>query len=152
MRLDEFLTKHQVPFRRMKHMPVYTANRIAQVLHIPGNEMAKSVLVRTQHGYVLAVVPATHCVDLERLRQSLGESEIELASEDEIEQLFPDCERGAIPPFGSLYHLMTMVDQSLAKDKEIFFEGQDHEEALCMTFDDFATIEHPRMGRFASRL
>jgi Ala-tRNA(Pro) deacylase len=151
MRLDEFLTNQRVTFRRLHHEPVYTANRIAQTLHIPGREMAKSVLTRTPHGYILAVVPATHRVDLERLRQELGENEIELASEEELEQLFPDCEPGAMPPFGSLYHVLTMVDQSLAEDEQIVFEGQDHEEAICMTYSDYTALEHPRVGQFATR-
>jgi Ala-tRNA(Pro) deacylase len=151
MNLYELLNSRHVPFERLQHRPVYTANRVAQALHVPGREMAKSVLLRTGHGYVVAVLPATHRVDLERVRADLGEEQVEMACEEEMDQLFPDCERGALPPFGSLYQLPTVVDESLAQDEEIVFEAQNHEEAIRMAYRDFETLEHPRHGRFAER-
>ena len=152
MRLDEFLSNQHVPVRRLHHQPAYTANRVAQALHVPGREVAKSVLVSTGHGFVLAVLPATHRVDLERLRQDLGEERVGLATENEMERLFPDCERGAMPPFGSLYQLPTLIDESLAEDEEIVFEAQDHQEAIAMAYRDYVAVEHPRMGHFAERV
>lgn len=152
MKIDEFLTSRQVPFTRLPHRPAYTANRVAQTLHVPGQEMAKSVLVRTPHGHVLAVLPATHRVDLDRLRLDLDEREAELATESEMEQLFQDCERGAIPPFGSLYQLTTVVDESLTADDEIVFESQNHEEAIRMAYRDYEAVEHPRVGHFGQRV
>ncbi|HEY8504993.1 MAG TPA: YbaK/EbsC family protein [Gemmataceae bacterium] len=151
MRLDEFLSSRHVPFTRLSHPPAYTANRVAQALHVPGKEMAKTVLLRTGHGYVLAVLPATHRVDLDQLRQELGEEEVWLATEEEMDKLFPDCERGAMPPFGSMYHLPTLMDEALAADEEIVFEGQNHEEAIRMTCRDYLAVEHPRVGHFAYR-
>jgi Ala-tRNA(Pro) deacylase len=151
MRLDEFLSDLKVPFTRLPHRTEYTANRVAQSLHVPGKDMAKTVLVRTGHGHVLAVLPATHHVDLDRLRRDLKEDQVDLATEGEMEQLFPDCERGAIPPFGSLYQVPTLVDESLTQDEEIVFEGQTHEEAIRMRFRDYESVEHPRLGRFATR-
>jgi Ala-tRNA(Pro) deacylase len=97
----------------------------------------------------LAVLPATHQVDLHRVREKLGQDSVELASEREIERLFPDCEPGAHPPFGSLYNLPTLLDESLAKDTEIVFEGQNHEEAYRMSFQDYEAMEHPMKGDFA---
>jgi Ala-tRNA(Pro) deacylase len=151
MRLVDFLNRQGIPHTRLHHRPAYTANRIAQVLHVPGKEMAKTVLVRTDHGHVLAVLPATHLVDLECLREALGEEHAWLASETEIETLFPDCERGAMPPFGSLYDLPTLIDESLADDEEIVFEGENHEEAIRMKYADYLAAEHPRIGHFACR-
>ncbi len=151
MKLDDFLTTRHVPFQKLHHPPVYTANRIAQTLHVPGQEMAKSVLLRTGHGYVLAVVPATHHVDLDDVRECLGEELVDMASEEDMDKVFPDCERGAMPPFGSLYQLPTLVDDSLAQDKEIVFEGQTHEDAIRMSYRDFKAVEHPRTGHFAYR-
>ena len=151
MRLDEFLTEKHVPYTRLQHRSAYTANRVAQVLHVKGKDMAKCVLVRTSKGHLLAVLPATHRVDLERLREDLGEDQVGLASETEMDLLFPDCERGAMPPFGSLYHLETLVDDSLAEDEEIVFEAQTHEDAIRMSYRDFETVEHPRHGHFACR-
>jgi Ala-tRNA(Pro) deacylase len=149
MRLDEMLFDRQVKFERLSHRPTYTANRMAQALHVPGREVAKTVLVRAGRGYVLAVLPATHKIDLEQLRQRLGEDRVEMASEEEMDRLFPDCERGALPPFGSLYHIPTVVDETLAEDEQIVFEGQTHEDAIRMRFCDYEAVEHPARGRFA---
>jgi Ala-tRNA(Pro) deacylase len=151
MKLDEFLTTRRVPFEKLTHRPAYTANRIAQMLHVPGRHLAKSVLLRTGHGYALAVLPATHRVDLNKVRDCLGEERMELASEDDMQRLFPDCETGAMPPFGSLYQLPTVVDDSLAEDKEIVFENQTHDKAIRMAYSDYEEVEHPRHGRFAER-
>jgi Ala-tRNA(Pro) deacylase len=97
------------------------------------------------------VLPATHRVDLERLREDLAEEQVGLATESEMEQLFPDCERGAIPPFGSLYQMPTVVDESLAEDDQIVFETNNHEEAISMAYRDYVAVEHPRVGHFAWR-
>lgn len=151
MRLEEFLESRRVPFEHLMHRPAYTANRTAQALHVPGRDMAKSVLLRGNHGYCLAVLPATHQVDMELLRREIGEEWLELASEPEVATTFHDCETGAMPPFGSLYRLPTVVDQSLAEEERIVFEGQTHHDAYRMAFRDFMEAEHPKMGRFGKR-
>jgi Ala-tRNA(Pro) deacylase len=152
MRLDELLTNRQVAFEHLHHRPSYTANRTAQVLHVPGKEVAKTVVIRVDGRYVLAVLPATHRVDLEQLRQDLGAQEVEMASEAEMDRLFPDCERGAVPPFGSLYHLETVVDESLSADEQIVFDAQNHEDAIRMRYRDYEALEHPRVGRFGRHI
>jgi Ala-tRNA(Pro) deacylase len=152
MKLDEYLTNQQVPFERLPHRTAYTANRIAQLLHVPGKEMAKSVLLRSKRGYILAVLPATCQVDLAKVETDVGDNEVSLASEAEMEQIFTDCERGAIPPFGSQYRVTTVVDDSLATERRIVFEGQNHEEAIRMAFRDYISLEHPRVGHFACRM
>src|SRR5262249_18207847 len=149
MKLDELLTSRHIPFERLYHRPAYTAQRVAEMLHVPGKDVAKTVLLRTDQGYVLIVLPASLKVDLERVRQCLGDDSAELASEPEMDQLFPDCERGAMPPFGSLYHLPTLVDESLAEDERIVFEAQNHEQAIRMTYHDYEAVEHPRKACFA---
>jgi Ala-tRNA(Pro) deacylase len=151
MKLDELLADRHIAFERLPHRRTYTANRMAQVLHVTGKEVAKTVVLRTAHGHVLAVLPATHHVDLEQLREDLGEERVELASEEEMDRLFPDCERGAMPPFGSLYQMPTIVDESLAEDQTIVFESQDHEQAIRMAYQDYEALEHPRKGHFAYR-
>jgi Ala-tRNA(Pro) deacylase len=152
MRLDELLTNRQVAFEHLHHRPSYTANRTAQVLHVPGKEVAKTVVIRVDGRYVLAVLPATHRVDLERLRQDLEAQEVGMASEAEMDRLFPDCERGAVPPFGSLYHLETLVDESLSADEQIVFDAQNHEDAIRMRYRDYEALEHPRVGRFGRHI
>ena len=93
MKLDELLESRHIPFERLHHRPAYTANRVAQTLHVPGKEMAKTVLLRTGRSYVVAVLPATHQVDLEQVRQQLGEERVEMAAESDMDRLFPDCDR-----------------------------------------------------------
>jgi Ala-tRNA(Pro) deacylase len=151
MRFEDLLVSRHIPFQRLPHRRTYTANRMAQALHVKGHEVAKTVLVKTGHGPLLAVLPATHHIDLEELGHELGEDRVELASEEEMERLFPDCECGAVPPFGSLYQVPTIMDDSLATDETIVFEGPHHEEAIRMALRDYEAIEHPRRGHFAHR-
>jgi len=148
MRVDEFLSEHRIPFERISHDPVFTSNDLAQNLHISGKEVAKAVLLRSFKGYFLAVLPASCKVDLGLMSQEVGDEQVAMASEDEMEQLFPDCDRGAIPPFGSLYRLPTLVDEALAADDRIVFEAQCHDQAIRMKFRDFDAMEHPRHGHF----
>jgi Ala-tRNA(Pro) deacylase len=152
MNLDDFLNSRRVPFEHLHHRPAYAANRMAQALHVPGRDVAKTVLLRTEHGYVVAVLPATHHVDLAEVRRELGVERVEMASEAEMDRLFPDCERGAVPPFGSLYHLETLVDESLTADERIVFDAQSHEDAIRMTYRDYESLEHPRKGHFAHHI
>lgn len=149
MRLDDLLTDRHIAFQRLHHRPTYTANHTAQALHVPGREVAKTVLLRAGRGYLLAVLPATHKIDLEQLRQRLGEDCLEMASEEDMARLFPDCQRGALPPFGSLYQLPTVVDETLMQDEQIVFDAQTHEDAIRMDYRDYEAIEHPAHGRFA---
>ena len=149
MKIDQFLDDQNVMFERMPHRQAFTAQRIAQVLHVPGREMAKCVVIKTDHGPVLAVLPATHRIDLECLRRELGENHAELAAEADMGQMFPDCEPGAIPPFGSLYHVRTVMDETLADDDKIVFEAQTHDEAIRMNCRDYLAVEQPRMASFA---
>src|SRR5262249_736121 len=151
MDLNKFLADRQIPFEQFHHHPAYTAKEVAEGLHVPGQEIAKSVLLRVPKGSVLAVLPATHSVDLAEMGRDLGAAEVEMASEQEIEQIFPDCERGAMPPFGSLYRLPTIVDETLTEDERIVFDAQSHQDAIRMAFRDYAALEHPRIGHFAHR-
>jgi Ala-tRNA(Pro) deacylase len=151
MRLEDLLVSRHIPFQRLPHRRTYTANRMAQVLHVKGREVAKTVLLKTAQGHMLAVLPATHQINLEELREDLGDARVELAGEEEMDRLFPDCERGAVPPFGSLYQLPTIMDDSLAEDETIVFEGPNHEQAIRMSFQDYEAIEHPRRAHFAHR-
>jgi Ala-tRNA(Pro) deacylase len=152
MKLDDLLASRRVPYQRLHHEPVYQANRMAQMLHVPGRKVAKSVLLRAGRSYVLAVLPAPYKVDLERMGAELGEDSVNVASETEMDQLFPDCEVGAMPPFGSLYHVPTFVDESLVHDTEIVFEAAHHTEAIRMNFRDYEELEHPIHRQFALRM
>jgi Ala-tRNA(Pro) deacylase len=151
MKVTEFLDQCHVDYELLEHRDAYTAQRMAQILHVPGREVAKTVLLRDggQRDYILAVLPATKRVDFRRLGQALGGAKVELASEPEMNQLCPDCEPGALPPFGSGYGMRTLVDESLCEDETIVFEGNTHHEAIRMKFRDYRRLESPTVASFA---
>ena len=151
MNVQEFLNGRKVKYKAIAHRDIYDAQRLAQELHTPGREVAKTVLLRADHAYayVVAVLPATKTIDFKKVSAALGGSEIELATELEIKEHCPDCEIGTLPPFGSQYGMQTLVEESLAKDEEIVFEGNSHHEAIRMRYDDFHQIEEPLVAKFA---
>jgi Ala-tRNA(Pro) deacylase len=122
---------------------------MAARLHVPGKNVAKSVVIRCEQGFALAVLQAPRQVDVDKTCEALHSRSVELADEEELPQLFGDCELGAIPPFGSQYGLKTLVDENLADDEYIVFEGNTHEQAFSMRFADYARIEHPTVAPIA---
>ncbi|HEV3120374.1 MAG TPA: YbaK/EbsC family protein [Isosphaeraceae bacterium] len=152
MSINEFLRSRQIPFETLLHHPARSAAKLAQSVHLPGKMVAKPVLLKAGSQYVLAVLPATHRVDFERLGMVLGAGELRLASEDEVEQVFTDCERGAVPPFGHLYGLRTVIDASLAGGTEIVFEANLRHEGVRMRFRDYEATELPMHARFATEI
>jgi Ala-tRNA(Pro) deacylase len=150
MDIRAFLRSQQVPFDFLLHRPAPSATRRAQSVHISGHRVAKGVLFRAADRYVLAVLPATHRVDVARLMEVLETREVRLATEDELEVVFGDCERGALPPFGRLYGLTTVVDSSLAGGAEIIVEGNTRHEGLRLRYRDYEAVEAPIRARFAS--
>ncbi|MBC8351203.1 MAG: YbaK/EbsC family protein [Planctomycetes bacterium] len=151
MNVQELLSEKKVAYDTIPHRNAYDAQRLAHELHTPGEEVAKTVLLRADHGYVyvVAVLPATKTIDFEKVSTALGGSTIELANEIEIKERCPDCEMGVLPPFGSQYGLKTLVEESLTKDREIVFEGNCHHEAIRMRYEDFHQIEEPLVAKFA---
>jgi Ala-tRNA(Pro) deacylase len=151
MKVEDYLATKNVEFDVIPHHDTYGAQRMAQALHVSGKEVAKTVLLRANHGfkYLVAVLPANKSIDFERASQALGGSRLELATETEITEHCPDCEVGALPPFGSQYGMETIVDESLAEDDEIVFEGNTHHESIRLKFQDFCDIEGPLVASFA---
>ena len=151
MKVQELLQERDVSFEVTPHRATYDAQRMAQALHVHGQDVAKTVLLRANGGYryIVAVLPATKRIDLELAGGALGGSKLELATELEIAEHCPDCEIGALPPFGSEYGMKTLVDESLCEDEEIVFEGNTHEEAIRMKFSDYRQLEQPLIVRFA---
>ncbi len=150
MQVQEFLSQQNVAFEALEHPPTYDAQRMAQAVHTPGHEVAKTVLLRAgaNEAYVVAVLPADRHVDFGKVGTALGCEAVELASERELAVHCPDCEVGALPPFGSQYGMQTLVDASLAEDEQIVFEGNTHREAIRMKFADFRDLERPLVGSF----
>lgn len=148
-RLEEFLEKNHATYKAVIHPEAYTAQEIAASMHVKGRELVKSVMVKADGKIVMAVLPASHRVDFERLKNALGEKDLRLATEEEFARLFPDCEPGAEPPFGNLYDVETIVDKSLAGDEDIYFNAGTHYEAVEMEYSKYEELVRPRVAEFA---
>ena len=146
--LQAYLDREWVHYDVLPHPEAFRALAIAQTLHTPEKEMAKVVIVKVRERFMLTVLPASWNVDLHRLRTVLATPQVRLATEDEIRDLFPDCELGAMPPFGNLYGLDVYVDQSLTDDEEIVFQAGTHSEAIRMRYWDFAGLVFPVVAEF----
>lgn len=151
MNVAKFLEAGNYEFERVPHRATYSAQRLAHELHVSGQEVAKTVMLRADGGYkyIVAVLPASKTIDLRKVSKLFGWSKIELASELEIEKRCPDCECGVLPPFGSRYEMKTIVDTSLADDEDIWFEGNTHDEAIRMKFAEFCRLEQPLIAPLA---
>ena len=148
IRLREFLENEKVPFQHEVHRTAYTAQEVAAEEHIPGKMMAKTVVIRADDRFALAVLPASNRTDLAKLRAALGAQDVRLATELEFTGLFPDCEVGAMPPFGNLYGVPVYVEASLAKDDEIVFNAGTHQETVRIKYADFERLARPRVFEF----
>lgn len=143
-KLRNLLKENRVAHEVIRHPVAFTATSVAGAAHIPGREMAKTVVVDLDGQHVLAVVPATRQVDLERLRQATGALTVELADEQEFMADFPECEPGAMPPFGHLFGMKTFVEPHLAEDRDIAFNAGTHTEVVRMAYEDFERLARPR--------
>lgn len=148
--LTEFLDQNNVKYVTITHSTAYTAQEIAHSAHVPGEELAKTVIVKLDGKMVMAVVPAPARVNLDRLREISGASKAELAGESEFRDLFPGCDVGAEPPFGNLYELDVYVDSSLTEDETIVFNAGSHTELLQLAYRDYENLVKPRIVDFAS--
>ncbi len=151
-KLQEVLDRQHVPYEVSTHPEVFTAQEIAAALHVPGRELAKVVMIKVGDRFVMAVLPASWRVDLARLRAELGAPDARLATEAEFKGLFPDCDVGAMPPFGNLYGLGVYVDRTLTADESIAFNAGTHYEAVRMKYADFARLVQPKIADFAVHL
>ena len=149
--LTEYLDKHGVEYTVVPHSPAYTAQGIAALSHTPGKELAKSVVVKVDGELTLAVLPASLQVDLGMLKRAIRAKNVTLASEDEFRGSFPECETGAMPPFGNLYGMRVIADEMLAQDREITFNACSHRELIRISWDDFQMLARPKMAKFGTR-
>lgn len=147
--IHAFLGNAHVPYTMLPHRPAFTAQEEAATLHVPGRDWAKVVICLADGQPVMAVLPAPLAVNLERLRTLADAAVIRFALESELRALYPDCELGAMPPFGPLYGQRVFVDASLVKEPEIVFNAGTHRDAIRMRYFDFATAARPTVGRFA---
>ena len=144
-KLQEYLDSHRVKYVSIKHSPAFTAQEIAASAHIPGEDVAKTVVVKLDGDMALVVLPAPEMVRLKHLQAATGASHAEIASEEEFKGRFPDCEVGAMPPFGNLYDMTTYVEEDLAGDHQIAFNAGTHTELIRMHYEDFERLAQPKV-------
>ncbi len=147
--IHQWLEEQHVAFRRRDHSPRFTAQETAQASAVTGHEMAKVVLAKVDGRFIMAVVPATLRLSVERLARILHGREVRLATEEEFAPLFPGCDRGAMPPFGSLYGLEMVVDRSLSTHPEIAFNACSHTETVTMSWADYERVARPVLVEIA---
>jgi Ala-tRNA(Pro) deacylase len=144
-RIRQYLEENAVPFSILTHPPAFTAQKVAAAAHVPGREVAKTVIVKIDDRLAMAVLPADCTLDLDHLRSSLGAATIELASEWDFKDRFPDCEAGAMPPFGNLYDMPVYVADVLARDEFVAFSACSHREMIRLRFADYARLVQPKV-------
>jgi Ala-tRNA(Pro) deacylase len=149
MKVVEFLETNSAKYEVTQHQPTYSAQQMAAAEHVPGREVAKPVLVKADGQYYMCVLPACCKVDLDALKQDLHVDQVVLAGEDEMSKLFADCELGAEPPFGNLYGLETLMDESLEADEHIVFQAGTHEQAIRIAMADYKELVSPLVLSFS---
>jgi len=151
-KLKDFLDERDVKYVLISHSPAFTAPEIAAAAHVPGKEMAKTVVIKINGELALAVLPASSRVDLDLLMYLTNSKSVELAEEKEFKDTFSGCEVGAMPPFGNLYAMRTLVADSLAEDESIVFNAGSHTELMRMKFEDFERVVQPEIIEFTARV
>lgn len=148
-KLREFLDSHNVRYFVVSHSPAYTAQEIAAAAHVPGKELAKTVIVTLDGKMAMVVLPASRQLDFGLLRALTGAGEVELAGEREFAGLFPECEIGAMPPFGNLYGMEVYVSEELEDDDDIAFNAGAHTELLRLSYESYKRVVHPKVARLS---
>lgn len=149
--LKDFLDKNNVRYQTISHSTAYTAQQIAATAHIPGKELAKTVMVKIGDRMAMTVLPASYKIDFDLLKEVVGGARVELATEREFKDLFPECEIGAMPPFGNLYDMDVYVAESLLEDDEISFNAGSHTELIRLAMTDYARLVKPKVLRFSAK-
>ncbi len=148
-KIKKFLDEHNIKYTIIKHSSAYTAQEIAASAHISGKELAKTVMIKFDGKMAMAVLPASYKISFDDLKEVLGVEKVRLAYEQEFMDKFPDCEVGAMPPFGNIYGLEVYVAESLADDEEIAFNACSHTELIRMKYKDFEELVKPKRMKFS---
>ncbi len=150
-KVKEFLDERGVKYTTAKHPEAYTAQEIAASAHIPGKELGKTVIVQLDGRKAMAVLPASYQLDHQKLADLAEAKSVEIVSENEFKELFPECETGAMPPFGNLYDLEVYVAEPLPDDDEVSFNAGSHTELIRLSYADFERLVKPVVGDFARK-
>lgn len=149
-KLKEFLDKEKIKYVSIIHSTAYTAQEVAASAHITGRELAKTVIVELDGEMAMAVLPANRKIVLQDLREVTGTDKVKFASEEEFKKKFPDCETGAMPPFGNLYGMDVFLAESLTGNHEIAFNAGSHTEVIKLAFEDFERLVKPKVVSFTT--
>ncbi len=150
-RLETYLRENSVAFEAHHHAQAFTAQEVADSEHVPGKLLAKVVMVVADGRLVMLALPAPYLVDFAKAKGMLDAKQVRLAEEGEFASAFPDCEVGAMPPFGNLYDVPTYVDKTLAEDETIVVQAGTHTETLSLKYADFARLAQPTVAEFSRR-
>ena len=148
-KLKDFLDSNTIKYVSISHSTAYTAQDVAASSHIPGKELAKTVMIKIDGKMSMAVLPSPFHVDFERLKEALGSDNVELAGEDEFKGMFPECDPGAMPPFGNLYSMDVYVAEKLSDNEMIAFNAGTHTEVIRLSYSDFERLVQPKKLRFS---
>lgn len=147
--VEQFLREHQVAYQIQHHPQVFTAQQIAACEHVSGKMVAKSVVASADNQKILLVLPATCRVDVDKVRALVGAKHVSLAREEELKHILPNCEVGAIPPFGNLYALPVYIERSLTNQETILFPVGTHTETMSLKYTDLERLVQPTVADFA---
>ena len=150
--MEHYLRENGVGFEVKTHSQAYTMQKVAAALHVPGNQVAKVVIVIADGSPIMLVLAAPDRLDFQKVRDMLGAGEVSLAEEQDFASIFPDCATGAMPPFGNLYDVATYVDRSLALEPDVVFRIGTHRETMKIAYADFSRLAKPKVGDFARKL
>jgi Ala-tRNA(Pro) deacylase len=148
-RMEQYLRENGVGFEVMTHSEAYTMQEVAAALHVPGRQVAKVVVIKAGDQMTMLTLPAPCRLDFSKVRALVGAEKVSLAKEEEFADLFPDCDAGAMPPFGNLYDVPVYVDQALAQEANMVFRIGSHHETMRIAYSDFARLAQPTVGEFA---
>ena len=148
VRLKSFLDENGVKYVTITHSRAYTAQEVAESCHVPAKDLAKTVMIHADGNFMMTVVPGSRRISFPLLKAIVNADEIRLATEGEFKGLFPECQAGAMPPFGSLYGLPVYADNALSEDEDIVFNAGNHTEAIRMRYADFQRLARPAFGNF----
>jgi len=147
-RLKVLFKREGVPYRVIPHEAVYTASELAESIHVPGRKVVKVVIVKSFGEDIMAVLPSHRQIDLNRFAEVIGKRKVTLEDEETMSKRFPDCEAGAMPPFGGFYGLPVYCDASLAHEPVIFFSAGTHRVVIEMRYQDYVRIVLPSVSHF----
>jgi Ala-tRNA(Pro) deacylase len=148
-KLKEFLDSNKIKYSSISHSSAYTAMEIAAMAHVPGKDLAKTIMVKINGHMAMVVLPATHMIKMDLLKKAVGNENIRLATEEEFRDKFPDCEVGAMPPFGNLYSMEVYASSALRDDEEIVFNAGTHSELIKLSYKDFERLVNPKVAEIS---